>query len=136
MKLGLLILILIQTIMSASDDFIYTIRYLKSYDRLKVSNFMGCQYKNIVYGNYIYPQGPVDALYVYLNPNMYNFYITCSNNVFAKIFGTAQDYELLFKADPKILANNILKSINADNYIIDWKYSPEKDFRKGKNWLK
>jgi hypothetical protein len=63
-------------------------------------------------------------------------YLQCRNEkVFGKIFGTGQDYELLFKTDANTVANRLRSAVDIDNYIIDWKYSPTKNKEVSKNWL-
>ena len=55
--------------------------------------------------------------------------------VLAKVFGTGQNYGILFQADPIKVAEDIRKSTDKDNFIIDWKHSPTKDFEVSKKWL-
>ena len=63
-------------------------------------------------------------------------YLQCRNEkVFAKIFGTGQDYEVLLKTDANTLANRVRGSVNIDNYIVDWKYPPSKDYEGSRQWL-
>lgn len=65
---------------------------------------MGCPNKNIVYGTYLEPHGPVDALYIYLNQGMYMNRVGCNfQNIYFKIFGTGQNYDTLLSNDPKTL---------------------------------
>jgi hypothetical protein len=63
-------------------------------------------------------------------------YLQCRNEkVFAKIFGTGQDYESLLKTDANTVANGLRGAVNIDNYIIDWKYPPYKNYSVSKHWL-
>lgn len=88
---------------------------------------MGCkQNSTIIYGNYLFPKGEKDALYVYLNQGIYQTRLSCSNqNYFVKLFGTEQDYSLLFAADPTFVANQVKRSLGRLNptYVVSWKYS-------------
>jgi len=70
----------------------YTIHYLRSYRADQVERNFGCG-QSIVYGTFLYPMGPVDALYTLLNSNMYGFNANCQRkDTYVKIFGTAQNY--------------------------------------------
>ncbi len=75
-------------------------------------------------------------LYFLLNPHTYNVWLQCKNEkVFVKVFGTSQDYEVILKTEPKTVANNLRGAVNMDNFIIDWKYPPTKNYSTSKEWL-
>jgi hypothetical protein len=74
--------------------------------------------------------GLKDALFVYLNQGTYQSYTNCQfKRVYAKIFGTEQNYEQLLKNDPNTVAEQVKQMISRLNahYVIDWKCSVEKD---------
>jgi hypothetical protein len=105
----------------------YTIHYLKSYRSDLVEKNFGCG-QSIVYGTYLFPMGPVDALYTLLNANMYGFNGQCQRkDTYIKLFGSAQNYDLLMDPNPSIvdmIANAVSRS-NTKKVIIDWKHLPE-----------
>ena len=80
-------------------DPVYTIHYIRSYRKDLVQNNFGCG-KSIVYGTYLYPIGEVDALYALMNSHVYGFSANCNRPAtYIKMFGDAQDYAQLMKAD-------------------------------------
>lgn len=82
---------------------------------------MGCGH-NVVYSGYQYPSGPRDTIKIYTQTSTYGLsFSSCRpKDVYAKIFGYAQDYNALKES------RNIVDSINKDlrnifKIIIDWK---------------
>lgn len=122
----LLTFITLLALVAPLPEPVYTIHYIKSYRKDLVQNNFGCG-KSIVYGTYLYPIGEVDALYALMNSHVYGFSANCNRPAtYIKMFGDAQDYAQLVKADSNRL--NSLAQIgnrNRATIIVDWKYLPE-----------
>ena len=93
-------IVLIYNTMSLSimnnDNAVFTIPYTTTFRADKISSALGCGH-NIVFGNYLYPAGTRDALNLYMNPHFYGgTSVRCQfKSLFAKVFGTGQDYSEL-----------------------------------------
>ena len=122
----LAILAALLALTSSLPNPVYSIHYLKSYRGDLVSNNFGCG-KSIAYGTYVYPLGPVDALYALINSHVYGFSSNCQRPAtYVKLFGDAQDYDILLK-DTAAVVNHMtqtLRRVPTKNVIIDWKYMP------------
>lgn len=112
---------------SALPDPVYTIHYVRSYRNDLIPNNFGCQ-KSVVYGVYLYPLGPVDALYALMNSQIYGFSSGCQRKLtYIKLFGDAQDYSKLMDINESIISQ-IIQSLTrggARAVIINWKHFPE-----------
>ena len=42
---------------------------------------------------------------------------------------------MILKTEPKTVANNLRSAVNMDNFIIDWRYPPTKNYSTSKEWL-
>ena len=74
--------------------------------------------------------GLKDALFVYLNQGTYQTYLNCQfKQVYAKIFGTEQDYLELLKNDPGTIAEQMRQMVSRINphYVVEWKCPLEKE---------
>jgi hypothetical protein len=124
------ILTLILCVSNPDQNFAYSINYVKSFRPDLISKFIGCEEKSVVYGSYLYPSGPMDALYIYLFPGTYAARFNCpQRDLYVKLFGTAQNYEELLATDPSVVSDKVIREINRmiTNYIIDWKYLPSEN---------
>lgn len=123
---------LIAAYTTALPEPVYTIHYLRSYRNDLIQNYYGCS-KAIVYGVYLYPMGPVDAMFALMNPHIYGFGSNCQRKAtYLKLFGDAQDYSKLLDINESIM-NQISQTLNRANtksIIIDWKYLPEGSLRE------
>lgn len=133
MRLHLLLLVLpaLLPLVLALPDPVYTLHYLKHYLREQVEKSFGCG-KAIVYGTYIHPMGPVDGLYGLLNGNMFGFNSRCQRpDTYVKIFGNAQNYELLVEGSNSVLDQivNAISRSSVRKVIVEWKYLPEEGKR-------
>ncbi len=73
----------------------FSVNYVQSYRSDLIKKNLGCG-NSIAYGNYIYPKGIIDALYMISNLHVYSINFDCQRKeTFAKIFGYSQDYENL-----------------------------------------
>ena len=97
---------------------------------------MGCGH-NVIYGTYLYPQENRDALHFYLSP--YHFGGTGLNCkfkwMFARAFGTAQDYEIL--KSPEIVAKSIKDNVEIrfKDIIVDWKKPIDDNLANSRQYL-
>jgi hypothetical protein len=77
----------------------------------------------------LYPKGTVDALHMLANSQIYGFNPNCQRtDQYIKLFGTAQDFDLLIRTDTNTVVQQLIASIekvNIKKVIIDWKYIPE-----------
>lgn len=136
----LLFILLLGTIIALREP-VFTIHYLRSYRPDLIQKNFGCE-KSIVYGTYLYPMGPVDALYALLNPHTYSgLNANCHRSeTYIKLFGDDQEYEQLM-GNPADVVKNIYNKIGRlsarQKVIVDWKYLPESgELRtKGRNVL-
>ena len=84
---------------------------------------MGCK-KRVAYSSFTYPEGARDALSLFVNPHGYGGAIKCQpKEVFAKVFGYAQNYDAL--TDAKAVATKIRSAggSKTEKIIIDWKHT-------------
>lgn len=73
-----------------------------------MSKNLGCGHPNIAYATYVYPSGSKDSLYVHLNKGTYQHHNSCTfKNLYAKIFGTSQNYNQLLKSEPSSVADRV-----------------------------
>ena len=111
-------LALIVSLAYPSPEPVYTIHYLRSYRNDLLQTNFGCG-KSIVFGTYLYPLGPVDALYVLINGHQVGVSSSCNRPAtYIKLFGDAQDYS---KIGPSMY-NQLDSVINRGTVIIDWKH--------------
>jgi hypothetical protein len=126
-NVALLLLAALALLAHALPEPIYTLHYVRSYRRDLVESYFGCG-KSVVYGTYLYPLGPVDALYALMNSHVYGFNANCQRkDTYLKLFGAAQDYAQLIG-----LGGQIVSTVEAavgrtgiKKLVIDWKYLPE-----------
>ena len=106
-------------------DPVYTIHYVRSYRRDWLEKNFGCG-KSVVFGTYLYPLGPVDALYGVINTHQLGLSGCSRPATYVKLFGDAQDYSKILNIDGQIIRNigQTLDRIRGET-IIDWKYMPE-----------
>ena len=144
MKYGLFLAVLTLSVNLAFGlpDPVYTIHYLRNYRSDMVENNFGCR-KSIVFGTYIYPLGPVDAVYGLINSHQFGLSRACQRPAsYIKLFGEAQDYKKITNANSKI-TDSISQSLVQVKMplIVDWKYMPadederERAFQDLKNIL-
>jgi len=125
----LAILALIATLATALPDPVYTIHYLRSYRNDLLQNNFGCG-KSVVYGTYLYPIGPVDALYALMSGHSIGVSVSgCQRPAtYMKLFGDAQDYSKIQPAMYSAMTNALNRA--RGTVIIDWKYmsdGPERE---------
>lgn len=116
----------------ALPEPVYTVHYLRTYRHDLIQKYFGCG-KAIVYGVYLYPMGPVDAMYALMNPHIYGFSSNCQRKeTFLKLFGDAQDYSKIIEINDSILnqiSQNLIRA-STKTIIVDWKYLPEGTLRE------
>lgn len=112
---------LIATLAYTLPDPVYTIHYLRSYRNDLVQNNLGCG-KSVVFGTYLYPLGPVDALYALINGHSVGVPGANCNRpaTYIKLFGDAQDYSKIEPSMYASLTSTITRT--RGTAIIDWKY--------------
>ena len=115
---------------------VFSIPYTTSFRTDKLNQAMGCGH-NVIYGTYLYPQENRDALHFYLSP--YHFGGTGLNCkfkwMFARAFGTAQDYEIL--KSPEIVAKSIKDNVEIrfKDIIVDWKKPIDDNLANSRQYL-
>jgi len=110
----------------ALPEPVYTVHYVRSYRRDVVENNFGCG-KAVAYGTYLYPLGPVDALYALMNGHIYGFNANCQRkDTYLKLFGEAQDYQQLVTlgAQTGATVEAGIGRTGVKKVIIEWKYLP------------
>ena len=101
-----------------NPNSVFTIPYVRSFRSDKINMEMGCGH-NVVFAGFDFPNGPQDALHTYLL-SRYSEVACLYKTVFAKVFGTNQNYRNL--KSPEIVAKKLkLISSKTKNIIIDWK---------------
>ena len=127
MKYSLILVVFALSALAALSlpDPVYTIHYVKSYRRDWLDKNFGCG-KSIVFGTYVYPLGPVDALYGVINIHQLGLPGCSRPATYVKLFGDAQDYSKILNLDTQII-RNISQSLDRvrGETIIDWKFMPD-----------
>lgn len=102
------------------NNSVYTIPYLTSYRQDLVEKSFGCNYQ-VVLGSYTHPDGLRDTAQILLNPYQYGGVRCQPKETYLKIFGYAQDYNLL--TDVNGVGESFKRSINGRirNIVVDWK---------------
>jgi len=125
----LAILVINVSLALALPEPVYTIHYVRSYRGDQIQDNFGCG-KSVVYGTYLHPMGPVDALYALMNSHIYGFQANCQRpKTYIKIFGDDQDYSKLDDPNVGDQIGQILSRVSSKNLIIDWKYLPASNLR-------
>ena len=118
---------------SGLPDPVYTIHYLRNYRSDMMNSNAGCS-KSVVFGTYIHPLGPVDAVYGLLNSQQFNIPKSCQRPAsYIKIFGEAQDYKQIINVNEQLI-NTISQNLNRVKMplVVDWKYMPEAEEEREK----
>lgn len=123
MKTGVVLCLLLISLLifTTNEQKIYGVNHLKSF----TGSIPGCN-EAVVYGSYLYPDGPVDLLKSSMDYNT-NIQGRCAHpEKYVKIFGGNQDYQKLIEFSAKAVAANVKSAISRTpglkGIIINWEY--------------